>query len=96
MVSDNSLEPHCFVSLIKDVTLYNDTLHSIKSFFQKLRHAVQYTSVSKSMSKFYQPLAILHTILSFILSSCQQTRTRMDIPQSSASTTSITMPLQTS
>ena len=43
---DINFEPHCFQSYVKDITLVDDTLHSIRLFYNRIRHTL-HTSFKK-------------------------------------------------
>ena len=46
VVRDENLEPHRFLSLVKDTILQDDSKHGIRQFYNKLRHAM-HTSFKK-------------------------------------------------
>ena len=40
---EDNFEPHCFQSFIKELTLQDDSLHSLRLFYNKIRHAMHTT-----------------------------------------------------
>ena len=40
VAQDNNFEPHRFQNFVKDIKLMDDSLHSIRLFYSKIRHAM--------------------------------------------------------
>lgn len=68
VVRDDHLEPHRFQTLIKDITLQDDSIHCLRHFYNKLRHAV-HTSFKKHVDILppFGKLALIPNITSLLV-----------------------------
>lgn len=64
VVRDDNLDPHCFQSLIKDITLQDDSMHGLCHFYNKNCH-VTHTSFKKHID-ILPPFGKLVTIQNII------------------------------